>query len=82
MLDAAGCAVRAELAVVRATAALGSGTLVTVVLATGADVGAVYMPAPQSGSPMTYMLDGRQYIVLAISGGAYSGEYVAFALPS
>ena len=39
MLDAAGCAVRAELAVVRATAALGSGTLVTVVLATGADVG-------------------------------------------
>ena len=50
--------------------------------ATGADVGAVYMPAPQSGSPMTYMLDGRQYIVLAISGGAYSGEYVAFALPS
>jgi quinoprotein glucose dehydrogenase len=30
---------------------------------------------------MTYMLDGRQYIVLAISGGAYSGEYLAFALP-
>ncbi len=49
--------------------------------ATGADVGAVYMPAPQSGSPMTYMLDGRQYIVLAISGGAYSGEYLALALP-
>jgi quinoprotein glucose dehydrogenase len=49
---------------------------------TGEQVGAVYMPAPQSGSPMTYMVDGRQYIVVAISGGNYSGEYVAFALPS
>ena len=50
--------------------------------ATGADVGAVYMPAPQSGSPMTYMVNGRQYIVLAIGGGAYSGELLAFRLPS
>ena len=36
--------------------------------ATGKEVGAVYMPAPQTGSPMTYLLDGRQYIVVAISG--------------
>jgi quinoprotein glucose dehydrogenase len=49
--------------------------------ATGKEVGAVYMPAPQSGSPMTYMHKGRQYIVVAVSGGAYSGEYIAFALP-
>ena len=49
--------------------------------ATGKEVGAVWMPAPQSGTPMTYMLNGRQYIVVAISGGAYSGEYLAFALP-
>jgi quinoprotein glucose dehydrogenase len=48
---------------------------------TGAEVGAVYMPAPQSGSPMTYMLNGRQYLVVAISGGNYSGELVAFRLP-
>jgi quinoprotein glucose dehydrogenase len=47
----------------------------------GKEVGAVYMPAQQSGSPMTYMLNGRQYIVVAVSGGAYSGEYIAFALP-
>ena len=39
------------------------------------------MPAPQTGSPMTYMLNGRQYIVVAISGGNYSGELVAFRLP-
>ena len=50
--------------------------------ATGADVGAVYMPAPQTGSPMTYMMDGKQYIVVAISGGTYSGELVAFRLPN
>jgi quinoprotein glucose dehydrogenase len=49
---------------------------------TGEQVGAVYMPAQQSGSPMTYMVDGRQYIVVAISGGNYSGEYLAFALPN
>jgi len=50
---------------------------------TGKEVGAVWMPAPQSGSPMTYKgADGRQYIVIAISGGNYSGEYLAFALPA
>jgi quinoprotein glucose dehydrogenase len=48
---------------------------------TGQEVGAVWMPAPQSGSPMTYSADGKQYIVVAIGGGAYSGEYLAFALP-
>ncbi len=49
--------------------------------ATGEEVGAVYMPAPQTGSPMTYMLDGRQYIVVAVSGFGYSGEFLAFRLP-
>jgi quinoprotein glucose dehydrogenase len=49
--------------------------------ATGKEVGAVWMPAPQSGSPMTYMLNGKQYIVVPISGGNYSGEFVAFRLP-
>ena len=42
--------------------------------ATGADAGAVYMPAPQTGSPMTYMLNGKQYIVVAIGGSGYSAE--------
>ena len=49
---------------------------------TGAEVGAVLMPAPVSGSPMTYRWRGRQYIVIAVSGGNYSGEYLAFALPA
>src|SRR5437667_971039 len=47
----------------------------------GHEVGAVYMSAPESGSPMTYMHNGKQYIVLAISGGNYSGEILAFRLP-
>jgi len=49
---------------------------------TGEQVGAVFIPAPQSGSPMTYMVDGKQYIIVAVSGGNYSGEYIAFALPN
>jgi quinoprotein glucose dehydrogenase len=49
--------------------------------ASGNEVGAVYMPAPQSGSPMTYMVNGRQYIVIAISGRGYPGELLAFRLP-
>ena len=48
----------------------------------GKEVGAVWMPAPQSGSPMTYMANGKQYIVVAVSGGNYSGEYLAFSLPA
>jgi glucose dehydrogenase len=48
---------------------------------TGQQVGAVYLPAPQSGSPMTYSHGGRQYIIVAVSGGNYSGEYLAFSLP-
>ena len=48
--------------------------------ATGEEVGAVYLPAPQSGSPLTYMHDGAQYIVLAVSGSTYSGELLAFKL--
>ena len=48
---------------------------------TGEEVGAVYMPAPQSGSPMTYVLDGVQYIVVSASGGGMSGQLLAYRLP-
>ncbi len=49
--------------------------------ATGKDAGAVLMPAQQTGSPMTYMLNGKQYIVIAIGGQNYPGELIAFRLP-
>ncbi len=48
--------------------------------ATGAEVGAVLLPAPVSASPMTYAVNGRQYIVVAVSGGPYSGEFIALRL--
>ena len=48
--------------------------------ATGKDAGAVYMPSGQTGSPMTYMLNGKQYIVLAVGGQGYPGELLAFSL--
>ncbi len=48
---------------------------------TGADAGAVLLPAPVSASPMTYSVGGRQYIVVAVSGGAYSGEFIALRVP-
>jgi quinoprotein glucose dehydrogenase len=49
--------------------------------ATGKDAGGVLMPAQQTGSPMTYMFNGKQYIVVAIGGGNYPGELLAFRLP-
>jgi glucose dehydrogenase len=48
----------------------------------GKEVGAIFIPSAQSGSPMSYQIDGRQYIIVAVSGGNYSGEYIAFALPN
>src|SRR5260370_38266759 len=48
--------------------------------ATGKEVAAVNMPARATGWPMTYMVNGKQYIVVAVSGGPYSGEYIASTL--
>jgi quinoprotein glucose dehydrogenase len=50
--------------------------------ATGAEVGGVLLPAPPSGAPMTYSLGGKQYVVVPVSGGPYSGEFIAFRLPA
>jgi quinoprotein glucose dehydrogenase len=49
--------------------------------ATGREAAAVFMPAPQTGSPMTYMSNGRQFIVVAIGGPGYSAELHALSLP-
>ena len=48
---------------------------------TGRDLAALQLPAPQSGSPMTYMLNGRQFLVIAVSGNNYPGELLAYSLP-
>ena len=49
--------------------------------ATGEELGSVYMPMGVSGSPMTYMHEGSQYIVMPISGGGFPGEFIAYRLP-
>jgi quinoprotein glucose dehydrogenase len=49
---------------------------------TGKESGAVYMPTGQTGTPMTYMLNGKQYIVVAIGGQNYPAELLAFRLPN
>ena len=49
--------------------------------ATGRRLAALELPAPQSGSPMTYMLGGRQYLVIAVSGNGYPGELIAYRVP-
>src|SRR5690606_26977235 len=50
--------------------------------ATGTEVGSLYMPAPQTGSPMTYRLDGRQYLVVPIGSAQHGAEFVAYRLPA
>ncbi len=50
--------------------------------ASGKDAGSVLMPAQQTGSPMTYMHAGKQYVIVAIGGGNYAGELLAFRLPA
>lgn len=53
--------------------------------ATGKEAGSVYMPAQSTGGPMTYMVNGVQYIVIAV-GGNFSGrnqaQFMAFRLPA
>ncbi len=48
---------------------------------TGRELAALQLPAPQSGSPMTYLHDGRQFLVIAVSGNDRAGELLAYALP-
>jgi quinoprotein glucose dehydrogenase len=48
--------------------------------ATGDEVGAVYMPAPQTGSPMTYQVNGQQYITVSVAAPGFAGELIAYRL--
>jgi quinoprotein glucose dehydrogenase len=49
--------------------------------ATGKDAGAVFMPAGQTGSPITYMANGKQYVVIAVGGAGFPAELLAYKLP-
>ena len=59
--------------------------------ATGAEIWQAPLPGPQVSLPMTYMLNGRQFVVLAVRGSGgnaqtgapgFGAQLVAFALPA
>ena len=49
--------------------------------ATGAVVAEVELPGGVSGAPISYMANGRQYIVMPIAWSDMTSEWVALALP-
>jgi quinoprotein glucose dehydrogenase len=50
---------------------------------TGADLAAIPMPGMQTGLPMTYMHDGRQFILVSVGSANGQGpQLVAYALPA
>ena len=49
---------------------------------TGREVGQIRMTARVTGSPMTYALDGRQYIAVPISGPPQAAQLAVFKLPA
>jgi quinoprotein glucose dehydrogenase len=50
--------------------------------ATGEEIAQIPLPGPQTSLPMTYLHQGRQFVVFAVRGTATSGaQLVALALP-
>jgi quinoprotein glucose dehydrogenase len=49
--------------------------------ATGEELGTVELPGPTNTAPMSYMHEGRQYIVLSVGGAGVPAQLVALALP-
>lgn len=47
---------------------------------TGVEIASLELPANATGSPMTYSINGRQLIVVAIGGSNLPAELVAFSL--
>lgn len=48
--------------------------------ATGEELGEFELPAPGNTAPMTYLHDGRQYIIVSVGGPGNPGEFVALTL--
>ena len=49
--------------------------------ATGKAVGEVALPRNATGAPMTYMLNGKQFIVVPTGGANLPAELIALCLP-
>jgi quinoprotein glucose dehydrogenase len=59
----------------------GSGAFRAYDKKTGAIVAEMKLPAAQTGVPMSYMVNGKQYIAVAAGGRASYAEIIALALP-
>ncbi len=49
--------------------------------ATGSEIWEMDLPARSAAAPITYLVDGKQYIVLAIGGGDRPDQLIALTLP-
>ena len=49
--------------------------------ATGETLWSIDLGVGQNGTPMTYLHEGKQYVVVAVGGTDYPAELVALALP-
>ncbi len=50
--------------------------------ATGEILGELPLPAAQSGHPVSYVVDGRQFILVPVGEPGHPAEFVALALPA
>ncbi len=49
--------------------------------ASGEELGEFELPAQGNTAPMTYLHDGRQYIIVSVGGAGNPGEFVALTVP-
>ena len=85
-LPRTGKASRAGLMVTRTLLFAGEGMSGDPILrahdkATGEIIAELELPNAQGGLPMSYMHEGKQYVLVAVGGGGEPAEIVAFALP-
>ncbi|MDQ1472004.1 MAG: quinoprotein glucose dehydrogenase [Bryobacterales bacterium] len=62
-------------------AGAGGNTFRAIDKKTGKVIHEMTLPAMTTGVPMTYMADGRQFIVVAVGAAGFPAELVALALP-
>ena len=48
---------------------------------TGALLAEIHLPANGIAAPITYLLDGKQYIAVSVGGADFPSELVALAIP-
>jgi glucose dehydrogenase len=85
-LPRTGKASRAGLMVTRTLLFAGEGLSGDPILrahdkATGEIIAELALPNAQGGLPMSYMYEGKQYVLVSVGGGGEPAEIVAFALP-